>query len=317
MTQAHPSQAIQIAEIRPGGGQGGGGLFRQGERVSFRVLDALPLDRYRIALRHHRFVVTSRIPLTVGQRYAAQVAVREGRILLVYQTTGRGLMELLWSHGGQPRRSLASIFQSLSSLGLLPSNLTAGGHTAEAVRVAILHGGLFYEAKLRDWMQKGEALQPLQDLKGFLLAQLREGGSSLRDVVEAALRQLEGRQIATLQAGTEAALPLCLPFGEQMFIEGFLKRAPPSSGSGLVVALRVPFPDGEEVLVVISWSPGEVDVSLSAGERAQSLFRSALPGLEEQLGGLGLNRVHVRLAGRLPRQLRQLLKGSGFLDAYG
>jgi len=196
--------------------------------------------------------------------------------------------------------------------------LTAGAHTPEAVRSAILHSGLFYEARLREWLEGKGTFEPLQDLKGYLLAQLREAGSaSLRETITAALRQLEGQQLFALQAGVDGALPFCLPFGERRFIEGFLKRGAPSSGASLVVALRVPFLDSEDLLVVVAWKPREAEVCFSAGEASQRPLREAVQRLEEQLGALGLHRIRVRVSSRVPRHLRQLLRGSGFLDSYG
>jgi hypothetical protein len=313
----HP-QPVQIAEIQPREGAPDQGLFREGEKIAFRVLDALPLERYRIAARHQVFVVTSRIPLAVGHRYVAEVAIREGRVLLLYQTTARGLADLLSGCRVQTQNSLPSILQGLSSLGALPPSLTLQGQSAETVRMAVLHAGLFYEAKLREWLEKRESWQPLHDLKGYLLARLREAGpSSLREAVAAALRQIEAKQLAILQGGAEAAVPFCLPFGEQRFIEGFVKRTLPISGSDLVVALRVSFPGSGELLVVISWRPREADIFFSSGEPAHGLLLRAAPGLEERLGEIGLTRVRVRVSKRLPRQARQLLKGSGFFDAYG
>ncbi len=310
--------AVQTAEIQSREGAPDKGLFREGEKIAFRVLEALPFDRYRIAAKHQVFVVTSRIPLTVGHGCLAEVSLREGRILLLYQTTGRGLAELLAGFRGQPPSSLASILQSLSSLGALPPSLTLQAQTPETVRLAVLHAGLFYEARLREWLEKRESWQPLQDLKGYLLARLRETGpSSLREAIAAALRQIEAKQLAVLQGGSEGAVPFCLPFGERRFIEGFVKRALPSSGSDLVVALRVSLPGSGELLAVISWRPREADIFFSSGEPAHSLLREAVPALEERLAGIGLTRLRVRVSKRLPRRAEQLLKGSGFLDAYG
>jgi hypothetical protein len=318
VTQGVHAQTLEIAEVQPKSGGPGKGLLQEGQKVSFRVLDALPQDRYLISAKHHRFVVTSRIPLTVGTRYAAEVSLRGGRTLLLYQTTRQGLLDLISSHRGGAQRPLASVLQNLPLAGSLPSSLTTGMHTSEAVRSAILHCGLFYEARLRKWVEGKEPFQPLQDLKGFLLAQLRDAGSvSLRETIAAALKQLETLQVFTLQAGMEGALPFCLPFGDQKFIEGFLKRAWSSSGSNLIVALRVPFVDSEELLVIISWKPREVDVCFSPGEAAAPLLREAAHEFEEQLGAMGLTRISVRVSNRIPRHMRQGLRGSGFLDSYG
>jgi hypothetical protein len=312
------ANAVEITGAFPKGSGEGRGLFQEGEKVSFRVLEALPQDRYRISAKNHPFVVTSRIPLSVGSRYVAEAALRNGRVLLLYQTTQQALLELAANHRGTQQRPVASTLQNLSLPNPLPSTLTSMTATPEGVRTAILHCGLFYEARLREWLQGKERLQPLQDLKGYLLAQLREATSAgLRDSLAAALRNLEGQQLFSVQAGMEGSLPFCLPFGDRRLIEGFVKRGWSSSGSGLILALRVPFLDAEDLLVIVSWKPREVEVCFSPGEEGHSPLREAAHQLEEQLEGLGLTRIRVRVSKRLPRHLRQGLSGSGFLDSYG
>ncbi len=318
VTQGVPVPADTIAEVHSASTGSGKGVFQEGEKISFRVLDALPQDRYRISAKHRHFFITSRIPLAVGQRYAAEVALHGGRILLLYQTTRQGLLELISSYRGDMQRPVASLLRTLALPGPLPSNLRTTGFTPEAVRSAVLQSGLFYEARLREWLQGKEPFEPLQDLKGYLLSLLREAGPlSLRETLLAALKQLEGQQLFTLQAGMEGAVPFCLPFGDRKFIEGFVKRNVLSSGSGLIVALRVPFLASEELLVVVSWKPREAEICFSPGDAAHSLLREAAHRLEEQLASLGLARIRVRVSKRLPLHLRQGLRGSGFLDSYG
>jgi hypothetical protein len=199
-----------------------------------------------------------------------------------------------------------------------PGGVLTGHPTAEAVRTAFLNCGMFYEARLKESLERGKRFPFLEDLKGILLARLgQQGSSGTKEGLTALLQQLETHQQLYLQSGQNGPLGFWLPFGEQAWIEGFVKRYRNASGDAFLLTLNLPLLDSERLLVTIQWRPRAVEIDFVPGPAARPLLRRALPTLEEHLGRIGYERVKIRLSRRLPRNLGEELRGVRFVESYG
>jgi hypothetical protein len=177
---------------------------------------------------------------------------------------------------------------------------------------------MFYEARTREGLRK-RAIRPLSgDVKGFLLKEAGKGhGPTVRETIETALKQLEVQQLLSLQNGPEGPLSFWLPFGEGMFIEGFVKRFRGLRAGEVLLVLRVPFLATEELLVTVAWQPGRVEVNLAAGPTVYPALCEAVRSLEERLTDLGIFPATVRVSRGVPKKMRCELEGIRLVESYG
>ena len=200
----------------------------------------------------------------------------------------------------------------------MPAGFTTDCLTGDAVRAALLNCGLFYEARVREALQKRGPHSLGEDLKSSLLTQIgKHPIASVRDTISAALKQLEVQQLLTLQGGPEGPVPFWLPFDEETVIEGFLKRKQRPRGAEFLLTLRVPFLPAEELIVTLAWGPGRLEVHFSAGPKAYPALRKSVHRLKERLADVGHSGGTVGVSRGLPQRLRSELKGVRFVESYG
>jgi hypothetical protein len=293
-------------------------LLKDGDRVAFRVLENVSPSRYRILVRQQQVTVHSRIPLEAGGRYLAEVSIRQGVIHFLSRPIPANAIESLLAQRQILQTPLASLLRNLLASTPIPQSLLADCRTAEAVRGAFMNCGLFYEARVRQALRKGEAFSFVEDLKGFLLDQAsKQPMASVRQAIATALKQMEVHQLLALQAGPEGPFSFWLPFGESMIIEGFVKRFRRDRDAQLLLTLRVPFLPGEELLVTLEWTSTRVDINFATGPSAYSVLRKAAHRLEDRLAELGIPRTTVRVSRGIPKRLKAELEGVRFVESYG
>jgi len=293
-------------------------VLKNGDRVAFRVLENVSPSRYRILVRQQQVSVYSRLPLEEGGRYLAEVSLRQGVVHFLSKPIPANAIESLLAQRQILQTPLASLLRNLLASTPVPQSLLADCRTAEAVRAAFLNCGLFYEARVREALRKGEAFSSAEDLKGFLLGQgSKQPTASVRQAIATALKQMEVHQILALQAGPEGPFSFWLPFGEQAVIEGFVKRFRRERDAELLLTLRVPFLPGEDLLVTLEWTSTRVDVSFATGPSAYPVLRKAAHRLEERLADLGIPRTRVRVSRGIPKRLKAELEGICFVESYG
>ncbi len=314
--------AFSLQGVKPSSAQGPdpavSRVLKDGNKVVFRVLEALPENRYRILVREQPVSVQSRIPLEEGARYLAEIQIRGGAVRLLSSPIPVNLLPTTPAHGRLVKTPIASLLRLLAADTPLPAGFLTDCRTAAAVREAFLNCGLFYEARVREALRKGSVRPPADDLKGFLLR--RAGGhpaASLHDTITAALKQIESRQFFCLQGGVDGLFPFWLPFGSETIIEGFVKRLRRQRGDGLLLTLRVPFLPAEELLLTVAWRLRRVDIRFSTGPAAYQALRNAAYRLEEQLHHIGLHGATVRVSRGIPKKLRNELEGIRFVESYG
>ncbi len=308
---------LQVPSVRKTG-LSGGGLFRHGDRVAFRVLESLPGNRYLIQVRQESFSVESRFPLEEGGRYLAEVRIQRGLIQFLSRPIPANAVESLLAQRQTLKTPLFSLLRTLLSTGSLPPGFVTDCRTAEAVRGALLNCGLFYEARVREVLGKRAPLSVSEDLKGFLLRESENHPvPSIRETIRAALKQVEVKQLLSLQGGPEGPIPFWLPFGEDTVVEGALKRFRGARHGEVMVVFRVPFLEVEELLVTVTWSPRRVDVHFCAGPVAFSVLRKGAHKLEERLAEGGVAGSKVRVSRGVPEGLRAELEGVRFVESYG
>ena len=311
------AQGVQVSSLQKPG-LVPSGVLQDGEAVDFRVLESMPGNRYRILVRGEPLSVHSRVPLEEGVRYLAEVKIGQGMIQLLSRPIPANAIEALLAQRQTLKTPLASLLRTLFSNGSLPPGFATDCRTGEAVRAALLNCGLFYEARVREALQKKVPRSLGEDLKCFLLSQTgKHPVASVRETISAALKQLEVQQLLSLQGGPEGPFPFWLPFGEETVIEGFLKRFQRPRGTEFLVTFRVPFLPAEELLVTLVWSSRRLEVHFSAGPMAYSALRTAAHSLEEQLADMGLPRGTVRVSRGVPKRLRNELEGVRFVESYG
>jgi hypothetical protein len=293
-------------------------IVKDGDRVAFRVVEKLSADRYRILVGQQQGTVQSGTPLEPGGRYLAEIGVRQGAFHFLTKPIPVNAIENLLARRQVLQTPLASLLRNLGARIPLPKSFVADCQTTEAVRRALLNCGLFYEARVRDALRKGEPLAFVRDLKGFLLAQMsQQPMGSVGEAIATALKQLEVHQLLSLQAGPEGPFSFWLPFGEERIIEGFVKRLRESGPTELLVSLRLSFLPAEELLVTLLWKATRVEVHFAAGPSAYPLLRKAAHRLEDRLGELGLPRTTVRVSRGLPKRLKTEMEGIRFVESYG
>jgi hypothetical protein len=293
-------------------------VLKEGDRVAFRVLEHVSPSRYRILVRQQHVSVYSKIPLEEGGRYLAEVSIRQGVIHFLSKPIPANAIESLLAQRQILQTPLASLLRNLLASTPIPQTFLAGCQTAEGVRAAFLNCGLFYEARVREALRKGDTFSFAEDLKGFLLGQANKHPmASVRQAIMTALKQLEVHQLLTLQAGPEGPFSFWLPFGEQAFIEGFGKRFRRERDAELLLTLRVPFLPGEELLVTLEWTSTRVDINFATGPSAYPVLRKAAHRLEDRLAELGIPRTRVRVSRGVPKRLRTELEGIRFVESYG
>jgi hypothetical protein len=294
------------------------GVFQDGETVSFRVLDSLPGNQYRILLRGEPLSVQSLVPLEEGGRYLAEVKIQQGVVQLLSRPIPANAVEALLAQRQALNTPLASLLRTLFSNACLPPGFATDCRTGEAVRAAFLNCGLFYEARVREALRKRAPLSLGEDLKCFLLGQAgKHPVASVRQTISAALKQLEVQQLQNLQGGPDGPVAFWLPFGEETVIEGFLKRFQRPQDTEFVVTFRVPFVPSEELLVTLACNSRRLEVHFSTGLMAYTMLRKAAHRLEERLTDLGLPGVSVRVSRGVPKGLRSKLEGVRFVESYG
>ncbi len=294
------------------------GVLRDGDRVSFRVLEALPGNRYRILVRQQPMSVQSQVPLEEGARYLAEIQIRGGAIQFLSRPIPVNLMESLLTQGQIVKTPIASLLRTLSANGSLPPGFLTECRTGASVREAFLNCGIFYEARVHEALRKRMVRPLANDLKGFLLRQAsRHPVASVRDTITSTLKQIESRQLFCLQGGTEGPFPFWLPFGKEAVIEGFVKRYRRPRGAEFLLTLRVPFLPAEELLLTVAWGPRGVEVRFSTGPAAYKALRNAVHKLEEQLNDIGLPGATVRVLRGVPKRLQNELEGIRFVESYG
>ena len=310
-------QTVQLASSQKSGTLPPG-VLHDGETVNFRVMESMPGNRYRILVKQQALSVQSRVPLTEGGSYLAEVVVRKGVIQLLSRPVPTNAIQALLAQRQTLQTPLASLLRSLFANASLPAGFTTDCLTGEAVRAALLNCGMFYEAKVREALQKRGSHSLGEDLKSFLLSQSgKHPIASMRDTIGAALKQLEVQQLLTLQGGPEGPVPFWLPFDEQTVIEGFLKRKQRPRGAEVLLALRVPFLPAEELIVTLAWGPGRLEIHFSAGPRAYPVLRNSVHRLEERLADMGHPARSVGVSRGLPKRLRSELEGVRFVESYG
>jgi hypothetical protein len=311
------AQVVQVSSVQKPG-PAPSGVLRDRETVSFRVLESLPGNRYRILVRGEPLSVQSGVPLEEGARYLAEVKIRQGVIQLLSRPIPANAIEALLAQRQTLNTPLASLLRTLFSNASLPAGFATDCRTGEAVRAALLNCGLFYEARVREALEKRVPRSLGEDLKGFLLSQTgKHPVASVRETISAALKQLEVQQLLSLQRGPEGPFPFWLPFGEETLIEGFMKRFQRHRGTEFLVTFRVPFLSAEELLVTVAWSSKRLEVHFSSGPMAYSALRKAVHRLEEQLADMGLPGGTVRVSRGVPKRLRSQLEGVRFVESYG
>jgi hypothetical protein len=294
------------------------GVLQEGETVDFRVLESLPENRYRIRVRQQVLTVHSQVPLEEGGRYLAEVKIRQGVIEFLSRPIPENTIEALLAQRQTLNTPLASLLRTLFSNASLPAGFTTDCRSGEAVRAALLNCGLFYEARVREVLQKRGPRSLGDDLKHFLLSQTgKHPVASIRETISTALKQLEVQQLLSLRGGPEGPFPFWLPFGEETVIEGFLKRFQRPRGTEFLVTFRVPFLPPEEVLVTLGWSPSRLEIHFSAGPMAYTALRKAVPGLRQRLTDIGLPGGTVGVSRGVPKRLRSKLEGVRFVESYG
>jgi hypothetical protein len=311
------AQGAQVVSLQKPG-PAPSGVLQDGGTVAFRVLESMPGDRYRILVQGEAVAVHSRVPLEEGGRYLAEVKIRQGMIQFLSRPIPENAIEALLAQRQTLKTPLASLLRTLLSNGSLPPGFATDCRTGEAVRAALLNCGLFYEARVREALQKKGPPSLGEDLKCFLLSQTgKHPVPSVRETISAALKQLEVQQLLSLQGGPEGPLPFWLPFGEETVIEGFFRRFQRPWGTEFLLTFRVPFLPSEELLVTLVWSSRRLEINFSAGAMAYSVLRKAAHSLEKQLADMGLPRGTVRVSRGVPKSLQRKLEGVRFVESYG
>jgi|GEM_PF-1471930 len=312
------AQIVQISSSQKSG-VSPSGAFRDGATVGFRVTESMPGDRYRILIGREPFTVQSRVSLEEGVGYLAEVKIRQGVIQLLSRPVPANAVDALLAQRQTLKTPLASLLRTLFSSGSLPAGFATDCRTGEAVRAALLNCGLFYEARVREALQKGRGPGSLgEDLKCFLLSQTgKQPVASVRETISAALKQLEVQQLLNLQAGPESPFAFWLPFGDETVIEGFLKRFQRPRGTEFLMTFRVPFFPAEDLLVTLVWNPSHLEVTFSAGPMAYDAIRKAAHTLEGRLMDIGFPGGAVRVSRGIPKTLRRKLEGVRFVESYG
>lgn len=294
-----------------------GSRLKNGDRVAFRVLEEVSPHRYRIMVRQEPLLVHSRIPLEEGGRYFAEVSLRQGVVHFLSQPIPVNAVESLLALREILQTPLSSLLRNLLALTPLPEALLKECHTAETVREALANCGLFYEARVREALRKGEAFAFAEDLKGFLLGQgNKQMMTSVREAIATALKQMEVHQLLSLQAGPEGPFAFWLPFGGRAIAEGFVKRFRRPRGTEFFLTLRLPFLPAEELLVTLRWKSHRGEIHFAAGPSAYPLLRKTVHRLEERLGALGYDTTKVRVSRGLPKAIRAELEGIRFVESY-
>lgn len=311
------AQVVQVSSIQKPG-LVPSGVLQDGETVSFRVLDSLPGNRYRILVQNQPLSIHSRLPLEEGGRYLAEVKIQQGVIQLLSRPIPTNSIETLLAQRPGLETPLASLLRTLFSNASLPPGFTTDCRTGEAVRAAFLNCGLFYEARVREALRKRAHRSLGEDLKYFLLNQTGKHPVALvRETISAALKQLEVQQLLSLQAGPEGPFAFWLPFGEDTVIEGFLKRFQRPRGTEYLVTFRVPFVPSEELLVILAWNSRRLEVHFSTGPVGYASLQKAAHRLEERFADMGLSGVSVRVSRGVPKRFRNELEGIRFVESYG
>jgi len=293
-------------------------FLKDGDTIAFRVLGNVSPGRYQILVRQHHMSVYSKIPLEEGGRYLAEVSIRQGVVHFLSRPIPANAIEILLAQRAILQTPIATLLRNLLASTPIPESILADCRTAEAVRTAFLNSGLFYEARVREALRKGEVFSFAKDLKGFLLGQaMKQPMASVRQAIATALRQLEVHQLLALQAGPEGPFSFWLPFGEATVIEGFVKRFRRQRNTEFLLTLRVPFLPGEELFITLEWKPRRVEVHFAAGPSAFPVLRKAAHTLEERLAEMGNLRITVRVSRGIPKRLRAELKGVRFVESYG
>jgi hypothetical protein len=311
------AQGVEVSPVSQHG-PSPASVLKNGDRVAFRVLEALPGNRYRIQVRQHQMGVHSRIPLEEQGRYLAEVRIRQGVVHFLSKPLPANAMEALLSQRQVLQTPLSSLLRILSVTTPLPQGFSTDCRTAEAVRTAFLNCGMFYEARVREALRKRGICPLFGDLKSFLLQEAsKEQTLSVRETIASALKQLELQQFLALQSGPEGPFSFWLPFGDRMIIEGFVKRFRNPKGTEFLLTLRVPFLPSEELLVTVAWKSARVEVDFATGPSAYPALRRAAHSLEERLVDLGICQVTVRVSRGVPKHLRRELEGIRFVESYG
>ncbi len=296
----------------------GAGNLRDGDKLAFRVLESRPGDRYLIQVRQKPMSVHSRFPLTEGGRYLAEVKIQGGLIQFLSKPIPSNAVEALLAQRQTLKTPLFSLLRTLMSTHSLPPGFLTDCQSGEAVRGALQNCGLFYEARVREALRKKAPHSLAEDVKGFLLRQAeKHPAASVRETMRAALRQVEVKQLLSLQGGPEGPFPFWLPFGEGTIIEGALKRFRRSGDTEFLVMIRVPFLPTEELLVTVTWNPNKVEVHLCTGPIAFEALRKGAQRLEGQLADLGMAGASVRVSRSVPEHVRAELEGIRFVESYG
>jgi len=293
-------------------------IFRQGNRIAFRVLNALPSNQYLIEVNQQQFQVNSRLPLQVGNSYVAEVAFNQGQIQLQCKSLVNSLIEGLLSQKHILSGTFSSFLEKLNTV--LPSqpSFFSGCQTAEAVRSALLNCGMFYEARLLEAFRKGKPSFFSQDFKHFLLKQLSDPKSlRIQDPINALLKNLEVRQLTGLDSGLNGPVFFWLPFMGSTFIEGFIQRRLESQEPRFVVTLRLPFIEQEELIVTLLWQPSRLEIYFAAGPLTEPILIKATAQLKERFKKLGINGTVIKVSRHLPLHVKKELKGIRFVESYG
>ncbi len=294
------------------------GLFKQGQKVSFQVVNALPTDRYVILLNQQQQQIHSRLPLEVGNSYTAEVSTKNGVISLICRPFTKGLIKSLLAQRPSLQGPFSSVLQKLSVAFPGMPKIFSECRTADAVRSALFNCGMFYEAKMHESFRKGKSLSFPNDFKYFLLKQMsQQGPSKLKEMAENALKSLEVRQLLDLQAGLDGPGFFWLPFMEGTFIEGFLKRFNEASESQYILTLRLPLVESEELIITVLWKPGRLEIHFAAGPLTDPVLRKAVPSLKERFQTLGFAKTIIKIARNVPGHLEKELQGIRFFESYG
>ena len=293
-------------------------LFGQGDRIALRVLNSLDANQYLVEVKQRQIQVTSRIPLEIGKSYIAEVSSNQGQIQLLLKPLVKGLIDSLFSQKQSLSGTFTSVLQKLNTALPPGQTLFSACQSAEAVRSAMLNCGMFYEARLLEAFRKGKKPNFPEDFKHFLLKQLSEGKSQkLQDSANSLLKNIDLRQLIDLQSGGQGPVFFWLPFFQNTFIEGFLRRSQEARESKFVVTLRLPFIESEELIVTILWQPNQLEICFTAGPLAEPHLTEAAPLLKERLQEIGPAKTIVRVSKNIPSHIKEELKGIRFIESYG
>lgn len=295
-------------------------VLRDGQQVAFTVLKSLGPGEYLIAVGQQRLSASTGVNLAEGGRHLAQVAVRNGEVLLLIKPSADGLLSRLLPDPQLFLQPLRALFARWPAGSPLPPGFAANCLTPEGVKEALANCGMFYEARIKEALRKGQPFDFLRDFKGFLLQQVSgKGEAGARSFPALLLKNLEFQQLASAQDRLDGPAFFWLPFLDETLVEGFARRVPGADpgGPGLLLVWRVPFVEKEEVLVTLLWSTRRLEIHFTTGSRLGDLLRGEISGLEERLRAGGFTRLTLQVSERPPAHLQESMKGAHFTEVYG